>query len=129
MVTFLKDYWSSIVAMGERKLWFSGVVFLLTLCTVWLYAIYQSMGDIPTDFIKHWAVVMLLVGVIIPMMAAVVTGYIRNKLGLPSIKNNQFTINNYSDSRITGLIWLANTAGVFIIIVLPMLVYDFLLNT
>lgn len=124
MVRFLKEFWFSMVAMGEKKLWFSGAVFIVVLCTIWLYSIFLSLINQPNTIYDEWGITLLLVAVVIPMLIGLLAGYIRKKFGFPSIEPDRMHNISYSDSRIVGLIWLANIGGVIFVIVLPKLAYD-----
>jgi len=116
---FLKNCWRSWIFMGESMLWFSGAVGCLGMAGMFIFALAESVW--PSYTKADWFFAVLIICVVIPFLLTVVVGYIRGKLGYPSIANASDFV--FLDIHgISGLVWLMNIMGFAFVLALAGLV-------
>ncbi len=128
MISFLRTFWLAFVAAGEKRLWFSGVLACISLTSLWLYAISTMIIYEPASLEDEWGIVVLIVGMIIPMLMALVVGYGRAKLGMQPVKQHKTFEHHAYSHRIVGLIWLFNVSGFIVVLVLASLFFEMIVD-
>jgi len=98
------------VSLGERNLWFTGALFLLAICGVFLYAIFRYLFDSNLDESLSWVTITIVLFTIF-ILAGYIVGSIRRLLGFPELDWKSKAYSSKTKNRATSMIWIANIFG------------------